>query len=320
MLKDEIGTVNADDPAAGVGLGDGSQGGFVAGIIVSGHQYGSVHNEEVGVGSRQAMPVGCMFGVRPRQGKQAIRGPGGSTQGLEFLDHGSDGGIVLVIGIVARYMDNGVVRGKACEHVHMPVGIIAREIAMIEPKYTFGTKKLVEGVFDIGQGHVRVSVWIGEAGAGGQDGAVPIAFDAAAFKDKVDMAQVGGAKNTMVPELAGDEVVEIGAELAAPSIELEVEQDRMVVFADGNGTEVASPRVVGGDGGKGDPVQAGLGLVEEPACFVRGVGDEDDASMVAGVGNDGGEGFLDLGEKGFPVCGFMGPGHEDAVLFLPFGR
>jgi len=144
-----------------------------------------------------------------------------------------------------------------------------------------------------------------------------IAFDAAALKDEVDVAQMGGAEDAVAFKQAGNDIVEIGFEFSAPAIELEVEKDGVVVFGDGDGAEVTGPCIIGGNGGESDSAKIGLGLVKELAGLVRRVGDEDDPRMVAGVGDDGGEGFLDLGKIRLPVGGFMGPSHEYAILLFP---
>ena len=121
-------------------------------------------------------------------------------------------------------------------------------------------------------------------------------------------------------EEAGDVVVTSGPEFPAPAGKLEIEQDGALVFDDRDGAKIAGPGVIRGDWAKGDPGEGGRGLAEEPADLVRGGGGDDHAGLVAGLGDDAGKGFLDLGQIGLPVGVGMGPRQQDAILIFPFCR
>ncbi len=145
---------------------------------------------------------------------------------------------------MGRQPDNGV---------DMAVGVIADEMAMVYPDNALGMEEVGEQAFHhVAQRQVLVTVRSQEALAGGEDSALAIALDAAAFEDKALMVLHGCILEcTLIVELQVDGIVFLPGKLLSPSVELEVEQvvgdDIVVMFSLGDYRDrsmVACPCVV----------------------------------------------------------------------------
>lgn len=97
---------------------------------------------------------------------------------------------MLIVWIGALDVGNGVVGTEAGEGVDMAVCVIACEVAVVEPKEAVGMEIVKQTFLYL----LTVKLWIAvgrkETCAGGQQRTFAIAFDATAFKDKVEMGLV----------------------------------------------------------------------------------------------------------------------------------
>ena len=114
-----------------------------------------------------------------------------------------------------RYSHNGV---------DVSIGVVANQIAMIEPHYALGMKKVEQLFLYIYPGERLVAVRRQQALACGKDGSLSIALYASTFEDKTCMVLEGSLKGSLIVELQVDGIVLLPGKLLAPSVESEVEQ------------------------------------------------------------------------------------------------
>ncbi len=221
--------------------------------------------------------------------------------------------------IVTGLIDDGITGGKTRQHIHMPVGVIAGQITVLQPENTRCPEKLSEGLFGVGPAHVGIPVGIGITGGGGQDGAMAIGFDAPAFENQVDSAEMGRTENPVLLKFCGNGVVEIGPELSAPAIKLAIQKNGMAVFEHRDGPKIASPGVIGWDWVTLNPIADCAGVFEKVLNLPGGGGYHDYPSVVGCFSDNFGEGFLSTCQVGLPIGCDMRPSQQDAVLFFPFG-
>ena len=164
-----------------------------------------------------------------------------------------------------------------------------------------------------------VAVWRQQALAGGQDGALAVALDTAAFEDKVEMLLVVSVQYLLGCHSSANAIVELGAELLAPAVELEVEQVSAVWCEQGDEPVVASPCVVGGRFAERDaPKALDRQGFREQGANTKGLWCDDDKLFACcdfpchfnvATGN--------LLQHRFPVCRMMRPCQLHSTLFVP---
>ena len=100
--------------------------------------------------------------------------------------------MVLVGRIVALDIDDGVVGAETSEGVDVRIGVVARQIAVVEPKDAFGAEAFAEQQFDlsaIGHRHrvaFETTVGIEEASGRGEERAGAVALDGTAFEFEIE--------------------------------------------------------------------------------------------------------------------------------------
>jgi hypothetical protein len=121
-------------------------------------------------------------------------------------------------------------------------------------------------------------------------------------------------------DFAVDRVVETGAVLVTPGVELEVEQFNGARFPDGNGAVVPGPGIVGCDGKPSHVAQVGTAagqLTLDSLTVQAGVCGNYHLLLVA----EGIHQFVvkrfDVRQQSDPVGTRMGPGQLDGVLRVP---
>ena len=155
---------------------------------------------------------------------------------------------MLIVSIEALDVGNGIVGTEASQCVDVRIGVVACQIAVVEPEDALGVERGEQSLFNLLLGEGLVAVGRQEALAGGEDGAAAVALDAATLQDEVEVVLVSTLKNGLFIHVAADFVVERCLELLPPSVELEVEQRGFFAIEKGYETVVASPGVVGGHG------------------------------------------------------------------------
>jgi len=113
-------------------------------LAICRHQHGSVYNQIVGICSRQASAV---FRVIDRVGQRQFYEMKGSAYGVshfaQFVAHSFEFGKMLIVVIVAAGIYNNVAGGSYTgKGVDMAVGIVAGELAVLQPENFFCTKLL----------------------------------------------------------------------------------------------------------------------------------------------------------------------------------
>jgi hypothetical protein len=126
---------------------------------------------------------------------------------------------------IATGIDDGVVRADAYQGIDMAIGIIANETAVVEPYNALGTEIFLEAGFNLSLREGLVAMRRHEATRSGEDGALAIALDRAAFEDEVEVGLVLAHHTTGIIEMTVDLIIQIGLELLTPAVELEVEKD-----------------------------------------------------------------------------------------------
>ena len=188
-------------------------------------------------------------------------------------------------------------------------------------------KEILELQLDVLLGEGLVAMGGQETLAGGEDGSLAVALDAAAFEYEAFVVLQCCVERPLVVQLKVDGIVLLPVEFLSPAIELEVEQmdgdDETVVLVLGNqrdGAMVASPCVVAVDFIELDAAHLSVGksLCEHLPCAFYDGGDHKQTFKT-------GDGLCqlqirvgDLPQVGFPVCVSMGPGEHDAALWFPF--
>src|SRR3546814_4706071 len=91
-------------------------------------------DREVGVAGRQATAV-VVDRPGPRQRKQPVGPAVAGPQGGDLVGHRLELGVMRVGRGVAGLEDDGVIGGEAGEGVDVGVGVVALEVAVVEPQH-----------------------------------------------------------------------------------------------------------------------------------------------------------------------------------------
>ena len=144
----------------------------------------------------------------------------------------------------------------------MSVGIVARQVSVIDPEDALGVKFKFQAFFDLCFCKGLVAMRGQQTAGGGEHCPASVALDGTAFEHKVETVNVfprlppcprGAVRRTegwepLVVESAVDGVVEFRRELLAPAVEAEVEQAVMaLVVGEGDESVIAGPSIVGID-------------------------------------------------------------------------
>ncbi len=227
-----------------------------------------------------------------------------------------------VLRVIAVLVDDAVDRSEAGEGVDVGVGVVAFQVAVVQPQHAL----LLHPVGHVGaeRGTVALRVALVQALPGGQQGAGTVGIDRAAFQGERNAADIGlGVEHAGAVQHADQLVVEAGVELAAPAGETEVQQLEAAIGAlEGDRAGVAQPGVVVGGGDEMHALH--VHAVRAQAHFRIGldviVGHADQHRLEAGDGADQRDvGFLDLGQAFGPVGVGVRPGDQYAGLGFPFG-
>ena len=106
----------------------------------------------------------------------------------------------------------------------MSVGVVADELSVVEPYYLAGAESLLQHLLHLCLRHGLVAVGRHKAYARGEHRAASVALDRTAFEHKVVVVDTLASEHSASMERTVDEVVLIGSELLAPSVETEVEK------------------------------------------------------------------------------------------------
>src|SRR5690606_26592381 len=131
---------------------------------------------------------------------------------------------------------------EAGEGVDVGVGIVALEVAVLEPEHAVLAQPAAQAAVQLlaaGLGMALV-----EAAPGGQQRALAIGLDGAAFKSKINCLQRTVDEDSSFMQALDQAVVLAGPELPAPAGEAEIEQLEAVPADKADRPGVAQPGVV----------------------------------------------------------------------------
>ena len=169
-------------------------------------------------------------------------------QGLEV-------GIVLIVGVVASGVEQGVVGRHTDDGVDMSIGVITAELAMMNPDDALGTQAVFQFFFYLLNCARLVAFQQAERGC--HDGASAIALYGSSFEFEVFVVFHLLGEVSFCEKVVGDVVVVGGRVFATPSIESELQVDGLAALfflvevvvghgQEGEGTMIACPRVIDG--------------------------------------------------------------------------
>ena len=96
-------------------------------------------------------------------------------------------GKLLVVFIVAAHVEQRVVGRTAHDGVDVAVGVVANEVAVVEPHDALGSQSAFEFRLDFLAGERLVAIWCQQALRRCENRAATVAFDAAALENEILM-------------------------------------------------------------------------------------------------------------------------------------
>ena len=149
----------------------------------------------------------------------------------------------------------------------MSIGVIACQIAMVEPKHPLCVQDAEEAFLDVGLRKRLVAVRCQQALRGGEDSALSVALYASSFQHHVKVGLVVTVQDVLLVHVPADFVVERSFKLLSPSVETKVKERGTLVADEGDEPMVTSPGVVGGHLVQRDVLQGTLGQAFPEQCF-----------------------------------------------------
>ena len=229
---------------------------------------------------------------------------------------------MFVGGVCALDVGNRVVGTEAGQRVNVAVGVVACEVAVVEPEDASCVERLEQPGLDLFLCQRLVAVGCKQASACGQDGALSVALDAAAFQHEVEVVLIVPSRDALFRHAPADAVVLPCGELLAPAVEAEVEQMRSVGCKQGDEAVVASPGVVGGCLAEGGSLQAfGREMTLEECAYMFGLGRYNNKMYARGdFPCHVDVAACHFGQYGLPIGSGMRPGQLHGTLLVPFCR
>ena len=221
VLPDQRTARHLDDLPAGKRVGKDCGGRGVRGITVRRHQDRAIQDEEVGV-TRCQPSIFFDDGSGPGQGEQPVGAAIRRAQRRQFPGHGLEFGVVRIGGIVAGLEDDGVRRGEAGQGVDVGIGVVALQVAVVEPEHAVLVQPAGELPRQLLAGRVRMA--LAQALPGGQQGARTVRFDRAAFQCEINRLPFVVREDPSIAQGLHQAVVARRLELPAPAGETEIQQ------------------------------------------------------------------------------------------------
>ena len=133
-------------------------------------------------------------------------------------------GILRIVLVVAAHIEQRVVGTEAHDSVDMSVGVIADELSVVEPYYLTSAETFLQHLLHLSLCHGLVTVGCHKAYACGEHRAASVALYRTTLEHEVVVVDTFATEHATSVKRAVDEVVLVGSELLAPSVEAEVEQ------------------------------------------------------------------------------------------------
>ncbi len=323
VLADDGARRHRHDGAAGKAVAEAGEGGRVVGVPVGRHQHGAVHDQEIGVIGRQAATVGAVQRRRHRQRHQLIRAAVGPAQGRELLFQAVQSGVLRAVGHIGAGIGQCVRIAKSRHGVDVAVGVVAQHVAAVHPQQARDAQQRRQRRQQGLRGGRVVARLAQQAGAGGQQGALAVDFDVAAFEHPGQGFDRDLAQRALLSQHGGHGIIELGAVLAAPAVEAEIERHPPAVAQHGQRAVIAHPDVVGGRDRQRQAcrrhTRTGQAFCHVAAVILVVAGDDQRLA-----GRDGGREADEFGfgfaQRVGPVAVRVRPGQQHRCLWRPFGR
>ena len=217
--------VNANDVVALERLGNGGKRLAVeVGLVIGRHDDRPVDNQEIGIGGGQTFAVLVHDRVIHGQRQQTVRLALGCAQRAQLGLQRSKVGVLLIVGSCRRDVEERVVRREAHNGVYVSVGVVANEVAVVEPHHTVGTEHPLQMLLNVVLRHGLVTVRREQTLACRHDGALAVALYRASLKHKLVLVHIHPLVGAKLKELSVEGVVLVGSKLVAPSVEAEVDE------------------------------------------------------------------------------------------------
>ncbi len=185
------------------------------------------------------------------------------AESAEFSGHLLERGEMAVVGIVATLVGDGMGVAEAGEGVDVGICVVAFQMAAMQPEDAFYAELGTEGVLDLHRGPLRIAVGREQAGTGSQQGAGAVHFNTAALQNHPGNFQYCVSVSPLGMQVAGNPIIQVGAEFETPGIEGEVHQFALTGrVQQGDGTVIAGPGVIAGDGVEMAARELGTGAVQ----------------------------------------------------------
>ena len=239
-----------------------------------------------------------------------------------------------IAGVIAAHVGQGLGVAEAHQGVDVGIGVVAGQLAVLQPQHPLGAQLLDQGGFDGGAVQVGIALRRQQTGAGGEQGAGPIGFDAAPLQHHRHLLPAGWAKHPRCPGRCGGLVIATGLVFAAPAVEAEVEQHRPLavwgVPRTGSCLQHRDWPVVAGPGVLGGAVDQPQPIGEPFACELLLEWRQGGAGFSGVVGEQQHRGMASNGraealvagahriQVGRPIAIRPRPGHQHGPLGFPF--
>ena len=190
MLYDDAAAVDAHDLVVGEGIGNGLRRLFVeVGLGIGGIEHRAVDDEEVGVGGWQTL-VAVVYRAGHGQPQQAVAASGLCAQRAQLLFHLVQFAVLRVVLVVASHIEQRVGRSHTHEGVDMSIGVVAYEVAIVDPHYAPCVKAAFQCLFYLVLCHGLVAPRSEEATRGGEHRSLAVALYRASFEHEVVVVNV----------------------------------------------------------------------------------------------------------------------------------
>ena len=191
----------------------------------------------------------------------------------------------------------------------MAIGIVASQLAMINPYDTLGTEHLLQVFLNLLLSHRLIAMGGHQAACRRKDGAASVALNRAALEHEVQLADIFPTNHAIVIQPTIDGIVKLRRELITPAVEPEVEQSHSpTLVRQGDETMIAGPSVV-----------RGTLIVHRRMPTIVSI-NRQYRLVTLNCFHHLTIGSRNLIKHRSPVCLRMGPRQLHATLWFPFGR
>ena len=184
VLVNQRAAVDTYNFTTGESLGQSPGCCFIVGrLCVGGIKHCLVHHQVVGVSGPQAFALAVVNSISHGQRNELVRFAFARAETFELFLHSW---CAKLRSVRRQYRCSEHIQSccsaKACQSVDVRIRVIARQIAVVEPKEMVDAQTLGKQGFDVGLIELRIAVRVQQAFRSGEQGAFAVRFDAATFE------------------------------------------------------------------------------------------------------------------------------------------